>query len=230
MASSSRSRSGRPVTRGEARDRSATLTQVAATLRRGELVYDRVFDEVFPWQLRRASAVHWTPVEVAVRAAELLTDGLTRPSILDLGSGIGKFCTVAALVRGNARIRGIEQRAHLVDVAREAARTLGVEGALDFVHGSIADHEPAGFDGFYLFNPFGENLASREDHLDETVELGAEVYWRDVAVTECFLARARPGARVVTYCGWGGKLPPDFELVHRERRAGLVEVWRKKMR
>lgn len=209
-------------------DRASVLGHVTSSLRRGELVYDRLFDEVFPWQVRRASAVHWTPVEVAVRATELLTEGVAFPSILDLGSGIGKFCLVASLVRVRARVRGIEQRRHLVEVARDAARTLGVPS--DFVHGSIADHDPGGFDGFYLFNPFGENLAAREDHLDETVELGADVYWRDVAATECFLSRARPGARVVTYCGWGGKLPADFDLVHRERRAGVLEVWQKQKR
>ena len=62
---------------------------------------------------------------------------------------------------------------------------------------------------------------------DETVELGREVFWRDVAAAERFLSRAPYGTRVVTYCGWGGSMPKDYELVLRERCAGLLELWRK---
>ena len=199
---------------------------VLERLERGELVYDRVFDEIFPWQARRASSVHWTPVEVAVRAAALLTDGVVAPSVLDIGAGIGKFCLVAAAVRRRARFHGIEHRKHFVDVARAAATTLGVE--IDFVHGSVATHDPSRYTGFYLFNPFAENVASREDHLDETVELCREIYWRDVAATQTFFARARLGTRIVTYCGWGGTMPPGYELVSSERCAGPLELWEKR--
>ena len=197
---------------------------LTAALRRGELVYDRVFDEVFPLQARRASSVHWTPVEVAVRAAKLLTEGVTDPVVLDLGAGIGKFCTIAAAtVTGT--IRGVEHRKHFVEIARSAAARLGVD--VDFAHGTVDDHDLSAVNGVYLFNPFAENLAAREDCLDDTVELGQSVYRRDVAAAERFLERAPSGTRVVIYCGWGGAMPPGYELVLRERKAGPLELWRK---
>jgi predicted RNA methylase len=197
---------------------------VTAALRRGERVYDQVFDDVFPWQARRASNVHWTPVEVAVRAAKLLTEGVEAPVVLDVGAGIGKFCAVAAaIVRGT--VVGVERRAHLIEIARGAAAKLGV--AIELLHGTIEDHDLSAVNGVYMFNPFGENLAAREDHLDETVELGGDVFWRDVAATQRFLRRAQLGTRVVTYCGWGGAMPKGYELVLRERLMGPLELWRK---
>jgi len=169
--------------------------------------------------------VHWTPVEVAVRAAQLLTEGVASPVILDVGAGIGKFCSIAAAtVQGT--VRGIEHRKHFVEIARDAANKLGVN--VDFVHGTIADHDPTSVRGIYMFNPFAENLAAREDHLDETVELSPPIFSRDVAAAERFLARARCGTRVVTCCGWGGAMPKGYELLLRERRAGPLELWRKR--
>ena len=167
------------------------IARVTAALRRGELVYDRVFDDVFPWQERRASSVHWTPVEVAVRAARLLSEGVADPVILDVGAGIGKFCTIAAAtVEGT--ICGVEHRKRFVEIARAAAARLGV--TVDFAHGTVDDHDLSAVNGVYMFNPFGENLAAREDHLDESVVLNKDVFWRDVAAAERFLERAQPPA------------------------------------
>ena len=202
-------------------------TSVTAALRRGELVYDRVFDDVFPLALRRASRVHWTPVEVAVRAAKLLADGVPEPVILDVGAGIGKFCAIAAATV-SAKVKGVEHREHFVEIARAAAAKLGV--TVEYAHGTLADHDPSTVNGVYMFNPFAENLAAREDCLDDTVELGREIFWRDVAAAERFLHGAPDGTRVVTYCGWGGTMPKGYELVLRERCAGLLELWRKTSR
>src|SRR6185437_914320 len=56
---------------------------------------DSDFDAIYPAPVRRVSASFWTPVSVAVRAADLLVDD---PStrVLDIGSGVGKFCIVGA--------------------------------------------------------------------------------------------------------------------------------------
>lgn len=205
--------------------RTRGFPDLAAALRRGELIYDRVFDDVFPFTVRRASSVHWTPVEVAVRAAKLLTEGVDAPVVLDVGSGVGKFCTIAAAA-SDATVHGVEHRKHFVDIARDAADKLGVD--VEFAHCSVDAFDLATLTGVYLFNPFAENLANREDHLDDTVELSEDAFWRGVAASERLLARAQPGTRVVTYCGWGGAMPAGYEMVLRERRAGTIELWIKK--
>jgi SAM-dependent methyltransferase len=195
---------------------------VAQSLRGGQLVSDRHFDAVFPASYRRVSDLYWTPVDVAVRAALLLA---AKPdaSILDVGAGIGKFCIVVAALLPRVRIRGVEHRPHFVDIAREAARKMDV--AVDFAHGTLDGEGASRVDGIYLFNPFAENFTPREHRLDESVELSEERFWKDVEGTERFLRAARVGTRVVTYCGWGGEMPPEYRLRRREHSGGTIELW-----
>lgn len=196
--------------------------RIARALRSGALVDDRIFDEVFPSAVRARSSLYWTPVEVAVRAANLLADR-AGTTILDIGSGVGKFCIVAAAAV-NAKVRGIEHRPHLVEIAREAAARIGVAPTFD--GGTIDEQDAAAIDGFYLFNPFAENLCTTTDRLDGTVELSAKRFSSDVDATELLLAKARVGARVVTYCGFGGDTPEGFVLAVRERcGGGTLELW-----
>jgi hypothetical protein len=145
--------------------------------------------------------------------------------ILDIGSGVGKFCIVAAAATAamGARITGVEHRAHLVAVARRAATRLGVD--VTFRQGTLDDCAPRHFDGVYLFNPFAENLCSSDDHIDASVELSEDRFVRDVAAAEDFLGAARLGMRVVTYCGFGGDMPAGYVRVLREPCAGALELW-----
>jgi len=207
-----------------ARGLSANARPVARALRTGQRVIDRDLDEVFPLDARRASKVHWTPVSVAAHAARLLAD---RPgtTILDVGSGVGKFCLVAAATV-RARIRGIEQRAHLVEIARSAAAKLEVD--VEFIHGTLDSQDPRHIDGIYLFNPFAENLSPMRDRIDNSVELTPERFRRDVEATERFLRGARLGTRVVTYCGFGGTMPDDYVLELREWHGSNLELWVKR--
>jgi SAM-dependent methyltransferase len=197
---------------------------VARALRSGQRVIDRDLDEIFPLDARRASKVHWTPVAVAAQAARLLAD---RPgaTILDVGAGVGKFCLVAAATV-RARIRGIEQRAHLVDIAREAAAKLEVN--VEFIHGTLDSQDPRQVDGIYLFNPFAENLSPMRDRIDNSVELSPDRFRRDVEATERFLRGTRVGTRVVTYCGFGGAMPDDYVMELREWHGSNLELWVKR--
>ena len=197
--------------------------RIARALRTGALVADRVFDEVFPPPARARSTVYWTPVEVGVRAATLLANSRAGAKLLDIGSGVGKFCIVAAAAV-NAHAHGIEHRPHLVDIAREAAAKIGVSPTFD--GGTIEEQDAAAIDGFYLFNPFGENLCQGLDRLDSTVELSAQRFSRDIDATELLFSRARVGARVVTYCGFGGDMPEDFARIRQELcGGGRLELW-----
>ncbi len=199
--------------------------RIARALRSGVLVDDRVFDAIYPLPARVRSTLYWTPVEVAVRAASLLANR-AGATILDIGSGVGKFCIVAS-ASAHADVRGIEHRPHLIDIAREAARRVGVTATFD--GGAIDEQDAAAIDGFYLYNPFAENLCSTTEYLDTTVELSASRFSRDVDATVRLLSKARLGARVVTYCGFGGDLPDGFVLALRERCAGnRLELWVKK--
>lgn len=167
------------------------------------------------WRVR--SRRYWTPASVAREAARWLTeDGVDR--VLDVGSGAGKFCIIGA-TSTSATFVGIEQRLPLVVAARRTAARLGVGVRAQFLHCEADAGFLAQFRALYLFNPFAENLYEAEYQLDTSVELSAERYGRDVALVEEALGRLPLGARVVTYHGFGGRLPSSFELV-RERAAG----------
>ena len=200
---------------------SRQFSSIRGRLQSGERVADRVFDDVYPLWVRRASSLHWTPVALAVRAAGLLAD---RPNarLLDIGSGVGKFCIVAAAAVA-AHVRGIEHRPHLVEIAEGAAARVGVD--VTFRRGTLADCDPRDVDGIYLYNPFTENICSSSDQIDGMVELSEARYLRDIEATEAFLRAARLGTRVVTYCGFGGDMPPEYLRLVSERHGGTLELW-----
>jgi SAM-dependent methyltransferase len=198
---------------------------VAAALKAGDDVSDRHFDQIFPPSLRSLSREHWTPVRVARRAVQLLAEaGAT--SILDVGSGPGKFCLVGALTTSLA-FAGVERRRFLVEAARLAAARLGVRG-VRFSEGNIVDFDFQPYDGFYLFNPFFEQVGRRVPPIDGEVGHSRRLYRIYVAAIERKLAAARRGTAVVTYHGFGGTVPLDYEEVVEERvgNAELV-LWKK---
>ena len=77
-------------------------------VRTGTHVWNAQFDRLLPFYWRRLSIMHWTPVHVARRAAQLLVTG-PKTRVLDVGSGPGKFCLVGAMATlGHFTGRGAE--------------------------------------------------------------------------------------------------------------------------
>jgi SAM-dependent methyltransferase len=185
---------------------------------------DVAFDERLPASLQVKSAIHFTPVEVARRAAALLAPvaGMT---VLDVGAGPGKFCLVAAHAVSNARFVGVEVRGHLVRVANRLAAELGVPN-VEFVHGDAFDLDWSTFDAFYLYNPFAEHLLERAFLLDDQIERDPNSFEGFVNAVCERLAEARVGTRVVTYHGFGACPPSGFHLVSEDAiGSDRVELW-----
>jgi len=186
----------------------------------GEAVSDGELDEVFPEELRDRSYLHWTPVAVAVRAAQLLapSPGLR---ILDVGAGVGKLCLIGAAVTG-ATWWGIEQDAVQVAAASQAAWALDLERETRFVQGDGSRLSWDEFDGFYFYNPFTTLMLAPH--------ASAFVRYATIQSTlrriEQRLAAARAGTRVVTFHGFGGTLPAGYTRLAREPAGGdALELW-----
>ena len=109
--------------------------RIAASIRMGTPVSDRLFDRFMAREARSASVHYWTSLAAAVRAGEWL-DEVGAHTVLDIGSGAGKFCVAAALA-SKVRFVGIEHRARLVTAARELARQFEVEARVAFIHGAL---------------------------------------------------------------------------------------------
>ena len=185
---------------------------------------DDAFDALFPEPLRAGSEHFYTRVATARRAAELFA-GRDAVRVLDVGSGAGKLCLVAACARPELELTGIEHRPHLVEAAIRAAGLLGVTN-VRFVAGDAAAASWSGFDGVYLFNPFAENLYNPDEQLDDTVALSYERFRRDVRRVLRSLAAAPAGTCVVTHHGYGGPIPASYQLVHAERAdSDWLRLW-----
>jgi SAM-dependent methyltransferase len=192
--------------------------------RTGPKITEDAFDRVFPEAIHRCSGRFWTPVEVARRAAAFLAP-CPSARVLDVGSGVGKFCIVGALATG-ASFSGIEHRPHLVAIANRASRELGA-ARTEFAVGTIEDVDWSLYDGFYFFNPFEENVWT-QDCFDRSVVLSEERFWNDLAFVEWVLALAPVGTRVATFHGFGGRIPPTYQLVDQQpHRGGILRFWTK---
>ncbi|HRE88704.1 MAG TPA: hypothetical protein PK095_06135 [Myxococcota bacterium] len=158
--------------------------------------------------------------------------------IVDLGAGVGKWCVGAALLGTRPRrYFGLEHRGDLVGVARELAGAFAVSDRVAFFQGEIRDlltspgpipSLPAA-PAFYVFNPFGENVAPDEEHLDEGVELSEARYHRDVAALEDLLSIAPCGTWVLVYNGFGGRMPRGYEPERTAEIHGFfLRLWHKR--
>lgn len=97
-----------------------------------------------------------------------------------------------------------------------------------FVHGTFGTSYVARFEAYYLFNPFGENLFGPQSQIDGDVELSEERYARDIVAVEKMLHQAPPGIFLITYNGFGGKVPDSFTQVRVNREfPNVLQMWQK---
>ncbi|HCN83307.1 MAG TPA: hypothetical protein DIT07_06740, partial [Sphingobacteriaceae bacterium] len=133
---------------------------------------DEEFDWLYPEHFQLMSVKQWTPLPVARKAAKFLA----RPGakILDIGSGIGKFCLAAGYHFPETFFYGVEQRHELICLAEEAKRYTRLSN-VNFVYANITQVNFKEFDHFYFYNSFYENI-DPVNQIDDTIELSASLY------------------------------------------------------
>ena len=199
---------------------------LAEALRTEHCPTDRTFDRFLPEDLRAVSTQYWTPLSVAKRAAEWLDD-LNVRHVVDIGSGAGKFCVVAALV-GRAQFTGLEQRSSLVASARALANVFGVNGRVRFVHGALGVAPTPIADAYYLYNPFGDYWFDSGRDTEGDVEFSTARCAHDIAFVEQLIRSARVGTCLLTYNGFGGRVPECCDLIRIDwTLPGALRLWRK---
>lgn len=165
------------------------------------------FHELYPASLHALARNHWTPLLVAQKAANFLA-AEKGARVLDIGSGIGKFCIVAAYYHTNVNFYGIEQRKELVAYAEAARQVVGLKN-VSFIHGNIMEVGFANYDHFYFYNSFYENLAIAEK-IDERITFSIELYNQYNRFLYKQLDKKPSGTRVVTFHGMDDVLPPSY--------------------
>lgn len=182
---------------------------------------DLQFHLLFPVFIQELSQLHWTPLNVAKKAAEFLaTEEDAR--ILDIGSGVGTFCMAASYYKPNAFFDGVEQRSGLVEQAETARNVLGLFNA-SFIHGNFTQINFTKYNHFYFYNSFFENLEETEK-IDNSIAYSPALYTYYSGYLYQELERMPAGTKIVTYCSWGDEIPPSYGLVQCEL-AGLLKFY-----
>ncbi|WP_288878914.1 methyltransferase domain-containing protein [Pedobacter panaciterrae] len=183
---------------------------------------DQHFDNLYPRSIQQLSSKHWTPIGVAVLASEFLAE---RPGsrILDIGSGIGKFCLAGARQYPDSHFYGVEQRKRLIQFAEKAQKRTGIENAT-FIHGNFTQLDFTLFDHFYFYNSFYENLVDEEFHIDESTDYSLSLYEYYTHYLFNVLTERPSGTRLVTYHGFREVIPPGYRLVESPQNI-LLRCW-----
>src|ERR1700690_4479899 len=181
--------------------------EIATALRQRLAIPDAQFDALFPPSQRFRSEVHWTPIDVALRACAWLAPR-SDERVLDVGAGVGKVCLVGALATDASWV-GVEIDPQMIRVGNAVARRLRVSDRVRFVRRDANSIDWATFDAVYMFNPFAEGLFSSDlDHASRHTR-----HTQTIERARLRMASLRRGARLVTYHGFGGELPEGFDLV-----------------
>jgi len=182
---------------------------------------NEVFDNLFPDFNSSLMKRHWTPLEVAKKAAQFLA-AEKNVRILDIGSGVGKFCLAAANYMPLAFYTGIEQRGNLVEQAIQAKEILGLKN-VDLLHGNFSTINFKNYDHFYFFNSFYENFSFSEN-MDNQFEYSKELYEQYTYLLKEKLDSKPSGTRLATFHSTEEEIPRDYLVVGTEMK-NTLKFW-----
>jgi hypothetical protein len=181
---------------------------------------DEHFDGLFPDNFRKLSSRHWTPLAVIQSAATFL--GVEKGSrVLDIGSGIGKFCVLASLQCPDVEFYGVEQRKSLVDQADYAKRLLKADN-VHFINANFTSLDFNHFDHFYFYNSFYENITN--DKIDDSVDYSLELFNQYSAFLFRQLEKRKVGTRLATYHTIENEIPPSYHVVGSDHDE-MLKYW-----
>jgi hypothetical protein len=130
---------------------------------------DAEFDSLFPVHVRQLSTIHWTPLQVAFKAAAFLAaDAHSR--IIDVGAGAGKFCIAGSHCFSNF-FTGIEQRKDLVTAGNKVISRLGLQN-VTLICGNSTALDLSAYTGIYFYNSFHEHLILSDSEQGEIHKSG----------------------------------------------------------
>jgi SAM-dependent methyltransferase len=182
---------------------------------------DARFNHVYPVPIQLLATRHWTPLYITRSIAQYLVPA-TNVKVLDIGSGVGKFCLAAAHRMPSAFFFGVEQRKDLVAHAETARKLLGLQN-VHYIHGNFTQLDFNQYDHFYFYNSFHENLVAT-DRIDDSIAYSTELYNYYNRYLYKKLDEMRSGTRLVTFHSLGEEIPPGYHLVEASEE-GLLKYW-----
>lgn len=185
-------------------------------------IKDSEFDMIYPANIRKMSKRHFTPVDVAIKACQLL---VTKPKqkILDIGSGVGKFCFIAGAFT-EAQYTGIDYRKNLVELCKKITTAHHFKN-VHFIHKNILKVDFTKYDAFYFFNSFQEQV-DKSAKMDDEIETSLENFKIYSNYLKAQFEKMPDGTRIVTYHVNSSQIPDSYRLVSMHFN-GLLMCWEK---
>ena len=171
-------------------------------------INDLEIDLLYPEKYRKHSLVYWTPVKVAQEALEWL-NVKKDTHVLDIGSGIGKFCSVGAMCT-HGQFTGVEKRLDLIKVANSVNKKLNIHN-VEYIHSDITEIDFQKYNSFYYYNPFCEQISISEV-IDNSISFSPEKYreYEDYVIEQ--FEDLPINTKVVTYFSETFTFPDSYEL------------------
>ncbi|MBX2891677.1 MAG: hypothetical protein KF734_12155 [Saprospiraceae bacterium] len=182
--------------------------EIFERLKTGAAVLDADFDAIFSKKIRALSEVHFTPIKVALAAAGFLVDE-PGTRVLDVGSGVGKFCMIGASCT-EGHFTGVEQRERLHQLSVRLSERYHVANT-HFILSNMVYVDFNTFDAIYLFNPFYENIL-QSNPIDNSVKLDKILYAVYSLYVRQQLDTMPVGTRVATYFSYLDEVPDSYEI------------------
>ena len=171
---------------------------------------DGLFNRLYPSSVQAMAPWHWTPLNVAGKVADFLA-AENNVRILDIGSGVGKFCLSAAFYKPKSFYYGIEPRENLISHAETAREIFHFQNVF-FIHGNITLLDFKNFDHFYFYNAFYENLIGT-DKIDGSIYHSGELYNYYNSYLYKQLEQKPAGTRLATFHSMEDEVPPSYHIV-----------------
>lgn len=205
-------------------DNGNSIIELKPRSREGALFQDDMaFDRMYPEHYRLISSRQWTALAIAREAATFLAEPGSR--VLDIGSGVGKFCLAAAYYHQETFFYGVEQRQELANFAVKAQNYTGLNN-VTFVNANLTQLGINEFDHFYFYNSFYENL-DPANRIDDTIETSPGLYTYYTQYLFTALEQKLPGTRLVTFHSFEEEIPPGYCLVGSYYHS-LLKMWIKR--
>lgn len=167
------------------------------------------FEKRLPRKYQEMSGRHWSGDDAIFAASEFLCQYGSR--VLDIGSGVGKFCILGASRYPDFVFTGVEKREDLVQVSNKQMQEFDIENCI-FKNCDIREVDFSQYDSFYFFNSFLE-LIDNSCIMDEKSEVSEQEYFALNEYLFSALGNTKAGTRLVIYHGSDAIIPTSFKLV-----------------
>lgn len=182
---------------------------------------DAQFNRLYPASIQLLAQRHWTPLVVARKAANFLA-AESNVKILDIGSGVGKFCLAAAHYKPKAFYYGIEQRKQLINHA-EAAKDMLENENVFFMNGNFTQVDFRKYEHFYFYNSFYENITGT-DKIDNSIDYSLELFNYYNRYLYKQLEQKPAGTRLASFHSLEDEIPQGYHIVGSEMN-DLLKFW-----